>query len=231
MNNANAEIIVIGLKGGIDVTNWETGVTSNLITQNFTNTSNTIQGNDSTQLLFKDSYLVDSDWTSFQSTLKSSKNTWWNSQNSTTPFTVASPKAGTKDDFSAFKGATGQDSSSSFAAPAGNPGAACSLTPTGKDFWITVDNAALSVNTGSSATFNLTLTPLNFSGTVNLTLDGVSEVKGLSSTLSATSIKTSGTSVLTVTAGTKTAAGTYSITVLANNGSITRTVTVQLTVN
>jgi hypothetical protein len=34
-----------------------------------------------------------------------------------------------------------------------------------------------------------------------------------------------------VTAGTNTAAGTYSIIVIANNGSITRTVTVQLTVS
>ncbi len=201
------------------------------MTQNFTNTGNTIQGNDSTQLLFKDSYLVDSDWTSFQSTLKSSGNTWWNSQNSTTPFTVATPKSGSKDNFSAFQGATGQDSSSSFKQPSGNPGAACNLTPVGKDYWITADYAALSVNPGSGAVFNLTLTPLSFTGTVTLTLDGISEVKGLSATLSASSIKTSGTSVLTVTAGSTTAAGTYSVTVIANNGSNTHTVTVQVTVN
>src|ERR1700693_2605642 len=37
------------------------------------------------------------------------------------------------------------------------------------------------------------------------TLDGITEVKGLSATLSTSSIKTSGTSVLTVTAGTNTA--------------------------
>ena len=101
----------------------------------------------------------------------------------------------------------------------------------GTDFWFTVDNAALTVKQGKSATFNLTLTPLNFTSTANLTLDGISEVKGLSSTLSANSIKTSGTSVLTVTASSTTAKGTYDITVLANSGSITRTVTMQLTVN
>jgi hypothetical protein len=72
---------------------------------------------------------------------------------------------------------------------------------------------------------------LNFTGTVNLTLDGISEVKGLSATLSPSSLATSGTSVLTVTAGTNTAPGTYSITVIANSGSLTRTVTTQLTVN
>jgi hypothetical protein len=89
----------------------------------------------------------------------------------------------------------------------------------------------MTVSPGSSATYNLAVTPLNFTGTVNLTLDGVSEVPGLSATLSPSSITTSGTSVLTVTTGTSTAAGTYSITVIANSGNLTRTVTMQLTVD
>jgi Protein of unknown function (DUF1565) len=231
MNNLPAEIMVIGVKGGIEVTNWQTGKTTNLVTQNFTNTGNTIQGNTSGQSLFTDSYLDDSDWTSFQTTLVSKNNTWWNASNSTTPYTVPSPKSGTQDNFSSWKSVTDQDSSSSFKQPSGSPGAACSLTPVGTDYWITVDNAILTVKPGKSATFNLALTPLNFTGTVTLTLDGITEVKGLSATLSPSSIKTSGTSVLTVTAGTNTAAGTYSITVIANNGSMTRTVTVQLTVS
>jgi hypothetical protein len=231
MNNLPNQITVIGLAGGISVANWETNKSSNLVTQSFTNTSNTIQGNTSSQGLFKDSYLNNSDWTSFQTTLKSSSNTWWNSQNSTTPFVVPTPKKGNKDDFSGWQGATYQDSNSSFKQPSGSPGAACSLTPVGADFWFTVDNAALTVQQGKSVTINLTLTPLNFTSTANITLDGISEVKGLSSTLSANSIKTSGTSVLTVTASSTTAKGTYSITVLANSGSTTRTVTMQLTVN
>ncbi len=231
MNNAPAQIIIIGVKGGISVKNWETGASKNLITQNFTNTSNTIQGNNSGQLVFKDSYLNDGDWTDFSSTLSSSKNTWWNASNSTTPFTVPTPHAGTSEDFSGWKGATGEDSSSSFKAPASNVGSACSLTPVGTDFWFTIDNAALSVKQGKSATFNLALIPLNFTGTANLTLDGISEVKGLTAKLSAGSIKTSGSSVLTVTASSTTTKGTYSITVLANSGNLTRTVTAQLTVN
>jgi hypothetical protein len=231
MNNAPSQVIVIGQKGGIEVKNWETGVSKNLITENFTNTSNTIQGNTSSQLLFEDSYLNGSDWTDFQSTLSSSKNTWWNASNSTTEFVVPTPKNGTQDSFSGWKSATNQDSSSSFAAPSGNPGAACTLTPAGTDFWLTIDNAILTVQPGKSATFNLTLTPLNFTSTATLTLDGIAEVKGLSATLSTSSINTSGTSVLTVTAGTSTAHGTYSITVIANSGGTTHTVTTQLTVN
>lgn len=231
MNNAPSQIIIIGVKGGIEVTNWETGVKKNLITQSFTNTSNTIQGNGSSQLVFKDSYLNNSDWTDFQSTLSSSKNTWWNASNSTTPFTVPTPKAGTKDDFSGWKSATSQDSSSSFKAPSSTVGSACNLTPVGTDFWVTIDNASLSVKPGGKATYNLAITSLNFTGTAKLTLDGITEVKGLSATLSTSSIKTSGTSVLTVTAGTSTPQGTYSITVIANSGNLTRTVTTQLTVN
>jgi hypothetical protein len=230
MNNAAAAIILIGVKGGIEVTNWQTGKTTNLLTQNFTNTGNTIQGNSSSQLLFNDGYLADSDWTTFQTTLVSKNNTWWNASNSTTPYTVPSPKDWTGDDFEGWQDVTTADSSSSFKQPSGNPGASCNLTPV-TDYWITVDNALLTVAPGKSATFNLAVTPLNFTGTVTLTLDGITEVKGLSATLSSSSIKTSGTSTLTVTAGTNTAAGTYSITVIANNGSMTRTVTVQLTVS
>src|SRR5216684_958309 len=169
-------------------------------------------------------------WTNFQTTLKSSSNTWWNSQNSTTEFVVPTPKKGSKDDFTGWKNATLQDSSSSFKQPSSGVGNSCNLTPVGTDFWFTVDNAALTVTASKSATFNLTLTSLSFTSTAIITLDGITEVKGLSSKLSTSSINTSGTSALTVTASSTTAAGTYSITVLANSGSITRTVTVQLTV-
>ncbi len=231
IDNIPAQVMVIGQAGGIDVTNWETGVTTNLVTQNFTNTSNVIQGNSSSQQVFSDSYLVGSDWTSFQSTLKSSSNTWWNAYNSTSPYMLPTPNKNSKDDFSGWQSATLKDSNSSFKVPSGNPGAACSLTPVGTDFWFTVDKPVLTVSPGGSTTYNLTITPLNFNGTVKLTMDGVTEVKGLSATLSVTSIKSSGTSVLTVTAGTNTAAGTYPITVIANSGSMTRTLSAQLTVN
>jgi hypothetical protein len=230
INNFPAQVMVIGQAGGIEVTNWQTGVTTNLVTQNFTNTANIIQGNTSSQLTFEDSSLSGSDWTSFQSTLQSSNNTWWNALNSTTPFVVPTPKTNTKDDFSSWQSTTLADSNSNFKAPSGTPGAACNLTPVGTDFWLTISSALLTVNPGSSATYTLTLTPLNFTGTVKLTLDGISEVKGLSATLSPASLTTSGTSTLTVTAGTTTVPGTYSITVIANSGNLTRTVTTQLTV-
>jgi hypothetical protein len=231
LNNFPAQIMVIGMAGGIEVTNWETGVTTNLMTQNFSNTSNTIQGNTSTQQVFSDSYLTGSDWTTFQGSLKSSSNVWWNADNSTTPYMLPTPNKNSKDDFSGWQSATLTDSTSSWKAPSGNVGAACSLTPVGTDYWFTIDHALLTVDPGSSATYNLTVAPLNFTGTVQLTLDGISEVPGLSATLSATSIKTSGSSTLTVTAASNTAPGTYSITIIAESNSMARTITTQLTVN
>jgi hypothetical protein len=231
MNNSPSQIIVIGQPGGITVKNWETGVSKNLITQNFTNSSNTIQGNNTGQLLLKDSYLDGADWSSFQNTLSSSKNIWWNAANSKSVFVVPTPHQGTQYSFTGWQGATGEDSTSSFKAPPSGVGNACNLKPAGTDFWLTVDNNALTVKQGNSATFNLTLTPLNFTGTANLILDGVSQAKGLSTALSTKSIIAAGTSALMINAASTMAKGTYSITAIANSGSLTRTVTVLLTVN
>lgn len=230
-NNAPSQIGMIGIKGGIEVTDWVTNKKTNLITQNFVNTGNTIQGTASGQLVFKDSYLDDSDWTTFKNSLTSSSNTWYNADNTSTPFVVPTPKSGTNDDFSGWQSASDADSNSSWKSPKSSVSNACNLTPAGPDFWITIDNALLTAKQGKSATYNLTLTPLDFTGTVTLTLDGITEVKGLSATLSPSSIKTSGTSVLTVSSTSSTPKGTYSIVVMANNGNITRTVTTQLTIN
>jgi hypothetical protein len=230
INNMPSQILVIGQAGGIEVTNWQTGVTTNLVSQNFTNTSNVIQANTSTQLLLDDSYLDDADWTSFQTTLNSNHNTWWNANNSTTPYIVPSPKTHTKDSFSGWQGVTLADANSSFKAPAGNPAQACTLSPVGTDYWFTINTDLMTVSPGGSATYTLALTPINFTGKVNLTMDGISEVPGLSATLSSTSLSGTTTATLTVTAGAQTAPGTYSITIIANSGSITRTVTTQLNV-
>jgi hypothetical protein len=231
LDNNNAQIAMIGIKGGIEVTNWETGKTTNLITQNFTNKSNTIQGNNSNQLVFKDSYLDGSDWNTFQSTLTSKSNTWWNADNSSTPYLLPTPKAGTKDDFSGWKSATSKDSTSSWTTPSSSVGSSCSLTPVGSDYWITIDNPLLTVKQGKSTTYNLTLIPLNFTKTATLTLDGVTGITGLTGSVSPTSITASGTATLTVTTTSGTPKGTYTIMVLAHQGSTTHTVSTQLTVN
>lgn len=230
LNNALTQLSFFGESGGMSFADWDTGNTVHVQIQNFTSTNNIIQGNDSTQNLFQDNNLGGSDWTTFQSTLNSSQNTWWNANDTTSAFIVPSPKSGTLLDFAGWQSTTGQDASSSFAAPSGNPAASCTLTPDTPDYRIVVDNENVTANAAGQAIFNVTFESLNFQGTINLALDGVSQVSGLSATLSPNSIVNSGTSVLTVTAAPGTKAGTYPVTVLATSGNTTHTVTVEVTV-
>ena len=230
LNNANSQVAITGTEGGIEVTNWQTGQQYNLITQNFTNTGNTIEATTSSQQVFADAALNGSDWTSFQTTLVSNNNTWWNAD-STTPFTVPIPHTKTSVNFSGWQSDTLQDSSSIFAAPSGNPGQACTLTPEPADFWLTADSTSVSTNSsGNAPAVDFTITPLNLTGTVELSLDGISEVPGLTATLSPNSIITPGTTALSIKAAANTAPGTYPITVIATHGSKTRTATISLVV-
>jgi hypothetical protein len=234
-NNYSGEIVVTGQAGGIAISDWQTGKAYNLITGNYTNTGNTIQGVGSGQQVFGDFSLNGSDWTDFQTTLTSNNNDWWNADATTTAFDVPIPALGTSIDFPTWQADTGQDlTGSTFNAPSGDPFATCNaVTAPATNDWLTVDNNSLTVDPTSTAVFNLTVTSLaGFSGTVNLSIDGITEVKGLAATFSQNPVTGgSGTSVLTITStdGT-TPAGTYSVTVIANSGNLTRTVTVQVVV-
>jgi len=66
-------------------------------------------------------------------------------------------------------------------------------------------------------------------GNIALKAD-LSAVRGLTGSFSPSSISTTGATVLTVTAGSAVAPGTYPITILGNLGNITRTVTLSLVV-
>jgi hypothetical protein len=228
-NNARGSIFMTGQPGGLSVTNWETGQNYNLVSSYLTMTGNTIVGSDATQQVFYNNYLGGSDWTSFQTTLTSNNNTWWNPA-ATAAFTIPYPANATVGDLPMWQSATGQGSNSTFSAPGGNATNGCAVVPSGNDFWFTSDNGSLNTDPSGQATFNLTMTPLNFTGSANLVLDGVSEVKGLSATLTPTTIAPSGTSVLAISAAKGTAPGTYPITVLATSGNTTHTATMSLTV-
>jgi hypothetical protein len=234
VNSPPAEIEVFGQAGGIEITNWQTGQQINLVTAGFTNTGNVIQGDGTTQGVFQNS-LGGSDWTTFETSFISENNTWWNASNSTTPFAVPVPTFNTLLDFLGWQATTLQDLLSTFSAPKSDPAAACNaILPDMPDYWLDIDNTALTLNPVGQATFNLTATPLNFTGTLSLLLDGLQSVKGMSSAFSPTTIPLSGglagTSALTITATTSTPAGTYPVTVVANNGNLTRMVTAQVTV-
>ena len=76
-----------------------------------------------------------------------------------------------------------------------------------------------------SGNLHYTAVPLDYSDPAKLTYDGISEVPGLSATLSETTMNMGDIVTFQVKAATSTAPGTYQITLIANSGSTTRTST------
>jgi len=227
-NNGASQINIQGTAGGITTYNWQTGLNFTAITQQFTHTNNVLEGVGSSQQVFHDTYLGGADWTDFQTTLNSENNTWWNLSN-TSAFGVPSPKPGTKDSFSSWESLTAQDSSSYWKTPASNVFNSCNISVDKPDYWIIADSASHTIANGT-ATFIVSLVPIGaFTGSAKLTFDGVTEVKGLSAKLSATSAAIPGSASLVVTS-VNAAAGTYPITIIANSGSTTHTMTASLVV-
>jgi hypothetical protein len=227
-NNGVSQINVQGTAGGITTYNWQNGQNFTAITQNFTYTGNVLEGVSSSQQVFHDSYLGGSDWTDFQNTLASNDNTWWNQSNSSA-FVVPSPKPGTMDSFSGWQSLTAEDSNSHWKTPASNAFNACNIPVDAPDFWIIADSASHTISNGT-ATFTVGLIPLGtFTGSAKVSFDGVTEEAGLSAKLSSSSATIPGSASLVVTSA-GAASGTYPITIVANSGSTTHTVTASLIV-
>jgi hypothetical protein len=223
-NNRVSQIMVIGVKGGIEVTNWETGQTSNLLSQALTYTGNTSEAVGGEQV-FSDSYLGGTDWSLFASTLNSNNNIWWNASNDNAfevPVSQVYPLSG-------WQSVTGQDALSSWAQPA-NSTSPCAVS-TGTDYWLLSNSPSQSISPAGNAIFSLNLLPFGgLQGTASLTVDGIQEVQGLSGALSTASVPLTGTFSLSVNSASNTLPGTYPITVIAQSGNSTRTVTASLVV-
>ncbi len=226
-NNNASQIAITGQAGGIEITDWLTGKSYNLITQGLVNTGNVIEGVGTGQILFNDGQLNGSDWTTFLIGFDSNNNTWWNASG-TNEWVVPVPVLSTVEDLLGWQGTTLQDLESTFAAPTGSPQTACNVTADASDYWVTANTPSVTSNPAGQTIFEIAVTPLStFAGTVNFTLDGISEVKGLSAT-NPVSVSGSGTTTLTVNNTTATTAGTYPVTIIGNSGSQTRTVTVNV---
>lgn len=242
-NNNNAEFMVWGRNGGIAVKDFKSGATTQVYNSYFTFDSNLIDATGS-QRVFLDSYLTQ-DWSRLASTLASDYNTWWNASDSS-PFIVPVPSGSTSKTFSGWQSLTKQDSHSSFASS--SAAAVCSaavadaadehaevtaesaqIKPEAADYWIVANSGSNTVNRGAESSYLLTVIPKGSTGPVSLKAD-VSEIPDASATWSAESIESSGDSTLTVRTSSSTAAGTYPITVIANSGDVTHTVTVSLVV-
>jgi Right handed beta helix region/Protein of unknown function (DUF1565) len=225
----STEIEITGQRGGYPVTNWETGQTETLFTQNLTVTENIIQGGSGEQL-FSDSSLGGNDWNLFANTLASDYNTWWDGAVSA-PFIVPTPRSGSALNFSGWKSLTHQDSHSVFAAP--RPSAVPHLAAAGTpDYWFTVDNASQTVKAGDAAAFTVSVSPwFGFDGTVSFSCDGVGSITGAKWSWSQNFVSRAGSQIFKVTTGSSTPKGTYPVTLIAAGSNLTRTVTVSVTVN
>lgn len=225
-NNRTSQIMVTGSSGGISVKNWETGQLYQVFNEYTIATGNIVVGTGNQQVI-QDGYLT-KDWPTFASTLTSDYNTWWNASDSNS-FTVPVPKGDSVLNFTEWKTLTQKDGHSAFKAPSTDPSAVCQVNPDATDYWFVVNVGAETIAAGNKASYSVTVVPLSFSGTVSLSAD-VTQVPASSASLSPNSINTSGSSTLTVATSGNTPPGTYPVTMIAQSGGLTRTITVSLIV-
>jgi hypothetical protein len=238
-NNSNAQVYVTGVAGGIMITDWATGQNLNLIGSYLTMTNNTFDAPSATEYLFKDAFLGGSDWNTFLQTLDSNDNDWW-APNNPTPFMVPVPSLSTSDSYATWLSLTGQDSGSTWAQPATDPSIACTAAVDAPDWWLTL-NSYVGTQTAGTGVFTTdnsgnVVIPISteslggWTGTITLAVDGVSSIPGATATFNPPTLTANSTTNLTFSAGVTTPAGTYTFVVLANSGSVTRSVTLNVTV-
>jgi hypothetical protein len=230
LRNNKMELAITGDAGGWPIQNWETGQNLTVINQDFTATNNVLEAGTGQQTL-NDGILGGADWSLFVNTLASDYNTWWNREDKK-PFTVPTPDPWTKLDFPGWQAASQADRHSVWKAP-GPPGSRCDLAADATDFWFVMDyqSGVQTVTPGGTATFTGYVVPLAFSGTVKLTSDGAQEIPGVTVNWSPRKIDTSGLAVFTFATSHATPKGTYPLTLVATSGSVTRTMSVFVTVN
>jgi hypothetical protein len=226
---SQTQLLMIGVQGGIVIQNWETGQSYTLFNQYDTFTNNILAGSGN-QLLVSGGQMASDDWSKFQSTLVSDYNTWWNADESKVYF-MPVPNPWTKTDFAGWQSDTGEDRHSVWKAPT-NPGARCHQTPE-SDFWFIISafDGFQTVTRGGSVSFATNIVPLNFTGTVTLSSDGVQYMPGGSGRWDTKTITGGeGAATFTVTTSASTPPGDYLLTLIANNGSTTRAMSVTVIV-
>src|SRR6185437_8444216 len=108
--------------------------------------------------------------------------------------------------------------------------ATITLVVVAPDFSLSASPASQAILVGSSASYNVTLSPFNgYNGVVNLSVAGLPT--GAAGTFSPASLNTSGSSTLLVTTSASTPPGTYPLTITGTDGVLTRTTSVSLEVD
>ncbi|MBA3914222.1 MAG: choice-of-anchor D domain-containing protein, partial [Acidobacteriales bacterium] len=229
-SNDQAASEIVDATGGVPVTDWQTGQLYSLSTQNISSSGNNFV-NGSNQFVFYDG---GANWSLFTPTLMSDYNNWWNPSDSTPFFTPNSSGGYSQLDLPGWQGVTGQDAHSTAVQPSSTYADKCYVPPEAPDFWLVVDplKNQLDVTSGNSIAFATTVSAFGgFTGVVSLVSDGVQYMPGATATWSTPTINTSGTATLTVQTSAATPTGVYPITMVANSGDITRTLTGTVLVN
>ncbi|WP_348261031.1 right-handed parallel beta-helix repeat-containing protein [Telmatobacter sp. DSM 110680] len=218
-NKYQAQIYLAGQAGGIVITDWQTSQSYDLFTKGLVLTGNTFVDGATGQNVFG-TYLSGSDWSDFASTLNASDNVWYD------PFIANSFKVvnGHLVNLSGWQNSVGTDYTSTWAAPATSPVAACAL-PAVKyaDFGVVMNANTYTMSAGS-ALATAKVTSFGF-GTVNLSVSGLPA--GVSATINNGSL-ISGTSTITFSASSSASNQTVPVTVWAVSGSRVHTATFNL---
>jgi len=231
-NNDIGQIPFIGLMGGFPVnfTNYETGQNYSQVNANITMYKNTIVGL-ADQQLFYDFDQSGAAWTDFLTTWVSDNNTWWNGANSQA-FTVPEPSWFTTTDWQNWLALTGHDKHSTFSAPTVDPTIPCQVQADAPDFWfINWEEGDVTTTAGLPGAFTMFLIPLDgFDGQTTFAAYGLDQIPGATGSWSQTSLTGSGTATFTVDTTAATPIGNYPVTLTAQSGDLTRTLTAFLTV-
>jgi Right handed beta helix region len=220
-NKFQAEIFIAGTAGGFMLNDWQTGQAYDLLTTGMVLTGNTFENATNGQLVFG-TYLGGNDWTTFATTLNSSKNTWYD-PTTTNSFKVVNGKVV---GLPGWQSAVQTDYTSAWQMPASTPAAACSApVPALKDFNVNVDSSAYAMSAGKAvATIRV-----NTFGSGPVTLKAAGMPSGVSAGLSQQSL-TSGAVTLTFTSTSTAATQNVPITLFATSGSRVHSVTFYLQV-
>lgn len=221
-NKYQAEIYLAGVQGGKLITDWITGQNYHLFTTGMVLSGNTFLNASPGQLVFG-TYLGGSDWTQFASTLKSSNNTWYD-PNTSSSFKIVN---GHIVELAAWQSAVQTDYSSTWAAPATSPANTCNApAPAYADFNINLDNDNYTMASGKA----VVTIHVNSFGYGPVTFKAQDMPSGVSAAFSQASIS-SGVVTLTFYSTTTAVAQTVPITLLGMSGSRVHTATFYLNVN
>ncbi|HVJ07468.1 MAG TPA: right-handed parallel beta-helix repeat-containing protein [Acidisarcina sp.] len=209
------QFFLAGKPGGRVITDWETGQTYTLYTQNTTLSNNTFEDAGAGQFVFA-TYLSGTDWTQFTSTLASNNNYWFD-PNTAKRFSIVNGK---QVDLPGWQLNTAEDMASIWSSNSQTSNCAVPSTPY-PDFSVNADNHTYTMVAGSG-TIQLWVNSFSF-GTVNLAVAGLPS--GVTASFS-TNTLISGNPVLTLAAASTAVNQTVPITIIVNRGSRVHTITV-----